>query len=599
MKFGVREICNVVFRAASAITIGNKRFEKGQPVFYLDSAKTSSMEGSATTVYAQGGRGNARLIAWEGEKTLTFTVEDALLSPVSFAILSGAGVVKGQGEEDVHFHQTTMAVADADGIIDLSNALEPTDFIDTTAPLFIMTMDDGGDIKDTLVGKYNIVEADDESVDRKKLQYGNKNELDVFNGTDNVAGNVSYNASTQVTTVTGNNGTNCAYPFPYTIYPKEHVASREAVKGWNDAIADTTNLMEGYPIFAEPVPTSLLKVSAKNSTYLPEEIWTVAAFAGGTSLSINLPSQLASPLIDVTASNASQYFTKDSGTLAEGTYKVLTKKDTDWPSDNNVQRAGYVLRKESYDQLNIGKDLPSVYIIKMEDGSAIGSAIKVTLKPKAKAQALANYFGVDTKLNGTTITSNTKDTFTDNKLSAYGARAKAELRYQRAQEATDTYNAYMTTANKPVMVDYYVIKKSATVTELQIDATNFGGYYYVEADTLFRRQIDGKDMPANLTFPNVKIQSNFTFSMAATGDPSTFTFTMDAFPGYTYFDKTRKVLCAIQIVDDVGEKANSRQTVFPHFTKSDLSTQISQFDSSPDVYDERHHSKLGLVELDG
>ena len=58
----------------------------------IDSAKTSTLEGAATTVYATGGRGNARLLTWEGEKTLTFTVEDALLSPIGFSILSGANL---------------------------------------------------------------------------------------------------------------------------------------------------------------------------------------------------------------------------------------------------------------------------------------------------------------------------------------------------------------------------------------------------------------------------------------------------------------------------------------------------------------------------
>lgn len=61
-----REIANVVFRATQDITLGNKSIVKGQPVFYLDTAKTSTIEGAATTVYAQGGRGNTRLIAWEG-----------------------------------------------------------------------------------------------------------------------------------------------------------------------------------------------------------------------------------------------------------------------------------------------------------------------------------------------------------------------------------------------------------------------------------------------------------------------------------------------------------------------------------------------------
>jgi len=38
--------------------------------------------------------------------------------------------------------------------------------------------------------------------------------------------------------------------------------------------------------------------------------------------------------------------------------------------------------------------------------------------------------------------------------------------------------------------------------------------------------------------------------MSPTGDPSTFTFTMDAFPDYTKFNKTKKVIAAIQIVED-------------------------------------------------
>ena len=109
------------------------------------------------------------------------------------------------------------------------------------------------------------------------------------------------------------------------------------------------------------------------------------------------------------------------------------------------------------------------------------------------------------------------------------------------------------------------------MTELQIDAEHFGGSFYVEADTLFRRQSDGVDLPANLTFPNVKIQSNFTFSMASSGDPSTFTFTMDAMPGYTYFNKTKKVLCAIQVVEDGAGTTYIPETVFKHTAGESIS----------------------------
>ena len=275
MKFGVREIANVVFRAKADVKIGATDFKKGQPVLYIDSAKTSTLEGAATTVYATGGRGNTRLIAWEGEKTLTFTVEDALLSPMGFAILSGAGLIKDDAEDapEVHVHQTTYQVVEANQI-DLTDALNADESICETAPVFVMLTEADGSI--------------------------------------------------------------------------------------------TGKLIDG------------LKVEGK----------------------------------------------KLVGTIDEA-YK-----------------------------------------------------------------------------------------------------------------------------GKTVMVDYYVRKKQANVSELQIDAENFAGYYYVEADTLFRRQDTGVDMPANITLPNVKIQSNFTFSMASTGDPSTFTFTMDAMPGYTYFDNTKKVLCVIQIIED-------------------------------------------------
>ena len=115
-----------------------------------------------------------------------------------------------------------------------------------------------------------------------------------------------------------------------------------------------------------------------------------------------------------------------------------------------------------------------------------------------------------------------------------------------------------------VFCDFYVLKAGSAVSELQIDAANFAGTYYVEASTLFRRQIDGKDLPAEITFPNVKIQSNFTFTMASTGDPSTFTFTMDAMPGYTYFDQTKKVLCVMQIVGDTIKGAAAGGPVMDH-----------------------------------
>jgi hypothetical protein len=52
--------------------------------------------------------------------------------------------------------------------------------------------------------------------------------------------------------------------------------------------------------------------------------------------------------------------------------------------------------------------------------------------------------------------------------------------------------------------------------------------------------------------------------MASSGDPSTFTFTMDAFPDYTRFDPTKKVLAAIQIIQTGNDASVARRTRTNH-----------------------------------
>ena len=324
MKFGVREICDVVFKAKTDVKIGKTLFRKGQPVLYIDTATTSTLEGASTTVYAQGGKGNTRLIAWEGEKTLTFTVEDALLSPIGFSILSGAGLFKGSEKTtEVHVHATSSAYT-SDGSIDLSDALGSSELICATAPIFV-----------------SITEA---------------------------------------------------------------------------------------------------------------------------------------------------------------------------------------------------------------DGSVTGELIEnVTVDETGK------------KIIGASIE-----------------------------------------AGKTVLVDYYIIKQAGNVSELQIDAENFAGYYYVEASTLFRDQNTGKDMPAEITIPNVKIQSNFTFTMAATGDPSTFTFTMDAFPGYTYFNPSKKVLCVIQVVEDSEAATSIMESVMPHTEDEEIKIEDEAFkDSNSTDGDVRFSTKNITVKVGG
>ena len=296
MRFGVREICEVVLRAKATQFLGNKKFYRNEPVLYFDSLKTSSLEGAATTVYATGGRGNTRLVAWEGERTLTFNMEDALISPESFAILSGAGLIDASEDHPIYVHTTSQVVLKNDNEIELPeaavwNKCQPSDELyHTGADIFIMELKNG-------------------------------------------------------------------------------------------------------QIAEEPcIPASL-----------------------------------------------------------DETHKIITCY-----GHHGVLKAGTV-----------------------------------------------------------------------------------------------------------VVVDYYV-KRTGGAKMIEITPDKFGGNYYLEASTLFRDEQSGVDMPAEFIIPNCKVQSNFTFTMAATGDPSTFNFVLDAFPDYTKFDQTHKVLAAIQVItEDVDTEEDYRQPCAP------------------------------------
>ena len=315
MKFGVREICDVVLKAKAAQKIGNKIFYAGEPVCYFDTLKTSSMEGAATTVYAQGGRGNARLVAWEGERTVTFTMEDALISPEGFMILSGAGLIDASDSKPIYQHVT-----------------ETVDASDMTLAENVLT------------------------VRVSEMPY-----------------------------LPSDKGDNFAYVM----------------------------LMKNGEIISEP--------------FIPEHTVSTAAVDGVVPVY--------------------EYAEDDEG--------------------------GYI----------------------------------ITVKAHSNHSELA------------------------------GADEQYTVDFANYQ-----YDS--------CLIDYYTPKMS-DAQQIEITADKFGGNYYLEASTLFRDQ-NGVDMPAEFIIPNCKVQSNFTFTMASSGDPSSFTFTMDAFPDFTRFDKSKKVLAAIQIIEKGG-----------------------------------------------
>lgn len=87
-KYGIKEVADITF-----YHIDSKSGKPDYPVLYLDTAKTSTIEVTAETTDARGGKGNPKLISWDYGKEITVTLEDALFSARSMAIMFGNGTV--------------------------------------------------------------------------------------------------------------------------------------------------------------------------------------------------------------------------------------------------------------------------------------------------------------------------------------------------------------------------------------------------------------------------------------------------------------------------------------------------------------------------
>lgn len=67
-----------------------KKVNRYVPVLFLDTLKVSTIEQSAETTDATGGRGNSKLITWDYGKDITLTMQDALFTPASMSAIFGS-----------------------------------------------------------------------------------------------------------------------------------------------------------------------------------------------------------------------------------------------------------------------------------------------------------------------------------------------------------------------------------------------------------------------------------------------------------------------------------------------------------------------------
>lgn len=96
-QYGIKEVVDGTFYALAADT--RLGITQGQPVLFIDTLKVSTAEVTAEQTEAKGGRGNTSLIIWDFGKEITVTLQDALISPLSLALITG-GTVEEATEND-------------------------------------------------------------------------------------------------------------------------------------------------------------------------------------------------------------------------------------------------------------------------------------------------------------------------------------------------------------------------------------------------------------------------------------------------------------------------------------------------------------------
>ena len=85
-RYGIKEVADVTFYEIA------DNGEAGAPVLYLDTLKVSTIEQTAESTSARGGKGNPELIMWDYGKEITLTLEDALFSAKSMALMYGVDI---------------------------------------------------------------------------------------------------------------------------------------------------------------------------------------------------------------------------------------------------------------------------------------------------------------------------------------------------------------------------------------------------------------------------------------------------------------------------------------------------------------------------
>lgn len=108
-RYGIKEVADVTFYKI------NDDGKPDYPVLFLDTLKVSTIEQTGEQAEARGGKGNPPLIIWDYGKEINVTLEDALFSAKSMAIMFGNGTVKTYTGDGAYIMKTEQFKATGDG----------------------------------------------------------------------------------------------------------------------------------------------------------------------------------------------------------------------------------------------------------------------------------------------------------------------------------------------------------------------------------------------------------------------------------------------------------------------------------------------------
>ena len=100
-RWAVREAANVTFFRLND-KAGENGWAKGDPVVTLNTLKMTDVETSGETTYAQGGRGNAKLVGFSSNREARVTMQDAIFDNAALAMMTGNDIKTGSKEVQLY-----------------------------------------------------------------------------------------------------------------------------------------------------------------------------------------------------------------------------------------------------------------------------------------------------------------------------------------------------------------------------------------------------------------------------------------------------------------------------------------------------------------